>query len=122
MARPKKSDEEKLSEVISFRTQRDVFLEFERQCLAANMQQSELHREYVTKNRLNVIARPKASPDAKRAVFLLQKASNNINQLAYRVNVANLDGTISEKTYVSILDQLQQLNRFMLEQVSEAGK
>ena len=122
MARPKKSDDEKLSKVISFRTQMDVFLEFERQCVAANLTQSELHRDYVTKNRVEVIARPKVSSDAKRAVFLLQKASNNLNQLAHRANADSMNNLISEETYAAVLDQLKQLNQYMLDQVAKAKK
>ena len=122
MARPTKSENEKLSKVISFRTQMDVFLEFAKQCADANLTQSELHRDYVTKNRIEVIARPKASNDAKRAVFLLQKASNNLNQLAHRANADSMNNLISEETYVAVLDQLKQLNQYMLEQVGEAKK
>jgi len=122
MVRPKKSDDEKLSKVISFRTKMEVFLEFEKQCSDANLTQSELHRDYVAKNRVEVIARPKASSDAKRAVFFLQKASNNINQLAHRVNTDNYNNVVSEETYLAILDQLEQYNHYMLDQVGEAIK
>ncbi|MDQ1835205.1 plasmid mobilization relaxosome protein MobC [Massilia scottii] len=120
MARPTKSDDKKLSKVISFRMQMDVFLEFAKQCSDANLTQSELHRDYVTKNRVEVIARPKASSDAKRAVFLLQKASNNLNQLAHRANADSMNNLVSEETYLAVLDQLKQLNQYMLEQVGEA--
>ena len=122
MARPTKSDDKKLSKVISFRTQMDVFLEFAKQCSDANLTQSELHRDYVTKNRVEVIARPKASCDAKRAVFLLQKASNNLNQLAHRANADSMNNLVSEKTYLAVLEQLKQLNKYMLEQVDQAKK
>lgn len=122
MARPTKSEAEGLNSVISFRTTDAVKLEFQRQCDAAGFTQSELHRDFVAKNKLQVIAKQQASPDAKRAVFLLQKASNNINQLAHRANAEHRAGKLSEESFGAIIGQLQQLNQFLLEQTSEANK
>lgn len=122
MARPIKSEIEKLNSTISFRTTDAEYLEFKRQCDAAGFTQSELFRDYTAKNKLQVIARQKATPDAKRAVFLLQKASNNINQLAHLANAEHRANKLSEDTFAAIIGQLQQLNQFMLEQTSEVTK
>lgn len=116
MARPVKSDEEKLNHTIAFRLTNGDFLRYKWKFAASGFTQSEFFREHVLCNTTQVVARPLASRDAKRAVFLLQKASNNVNQLAYRANSEYLTGQVSEPTYVAILDQLQQLNHFMLEQ------
>lgn len=83
---------------------------------------SEFFRHAVQENKTEVIARPVVTRDAKRAVFLLAKASNNLNQLAHRANADHLAGKVSEGTYNSIRDQLQSLNQFLLDQVGEAIK
>lgn len=83
---------------------------------------SAFFRQAVQENKTEVIARPVATRDAKRAVFLLAKASNNINQLAHRANTEHRAGKVPESTFAAILDQLQQLNQFMLDQASEAIK
>lgn len=122
MARPVKSEEEKLNHTVAFRLTDGDFLRYQRKFSASGFKQSEFFREHVLCNTTQVVARPVASVDAKRAVFLLQKASNNVNQLAHRANSEYLTGQVSEHTYVAILDQLQQLNNFMLEQAREVKK
>lgn len=121
MARPLKSDDEKLNHTVAFRLTDGDFLKYKRKFSASGFKQSEFFREHVLCNTTQVVARPVASVDSRRAVFLLQKASNNVNQLAHRANSEYLTGQVSERTYVAILDQLQQLNRFMLEQ-TRGGK
>ena len=81
------------------------------------MSQSEFFREHILRNTTQVIARPVISSDTKRAVFLLQKASNNINQLAHLANSENLAGSISDKTFADVLFQLGRLNDFLITQV-----
>lgn len=103
------ADEEKKSRTISFRVTDDVYAEFEHQCSTSNISKSELFRDYITKNKLQVIARPGMSRDAKRAVFLVQKASNNINQLAHRANAEHRAGVLSEQTFLAISNQLGQI-------------
>lgn len=120
MARPTKNDAEKLSETISFRVNKRDFLDFEGKRLAAGLDKSKFYRDHVARNTTQVIARPLPSPDAKRAVFLLQKASNNLNQLAHRANAAYRAGQLTEGAFAAIVDQLQQLNQFMLEQAGES--
>lgn len=122
MARPTKTDAEKLAYNISFRLNKRDFLDFEGKRVAAGLCKSAFYRDYVPRNTTQVIARPAPSPDAKRAVFLLQKASNNLNQLAHRANTAHRAGQLTEGAFASIVGQLQQLNQFMLDQASEATK
>jgi hypothetical protein len=119
MARPAKSEDEKLNHTVAFRLTDGDFLRYKRKFSASGFNQSEFFREHVLYNTTQVVARPVTSVDTRRAVFLLQKASNNVNQLAHRANSEYLTGQVSEHTYVAILDQLQQLNNFMLAQTPE---
>lgn len=122
MARPSKSDDEKLKHTVAFRLTDGDFEGYERKFSAAGLSQSEFFREHVLKNTTQVVARPRISADSKRAVFLLQKASNNVNQLAHRANAEHLAGVLSEATFVALIDQLELLNQHMLEQTREAKK
>lgn len=120
MARPHKTEREKLSETISFRVNKKDFDDFEGKRRAAGASKSSFYRDHVARNTTQVIAAPAPTSDAKRAVFLLQKASNNLNQLAHRANAANQNGQLSDAIFESLLDQLQQLNQFMLAQAKGA--
>lgn len=122
MARPPKSEDEKLGPTIAFRLRTDDFRAYKKKVAASGMSQSEFFRLHVLGNTTQVIARPVASPDAKRAVFLLHKASNNLNQLAHRANVEHIAGKLSETSFLAIIDQLKHLNKFMLEQTAECAK
>jgi hypothetical protein len=59
------------------------------------------------------VARPKASADRRRLLYLFNKTSNNINQLAHRANADHLGGVLSESGYESILDQLELIVRYL---------
>lgn len=90
MARPTKDESEKLKTVAFRITEGDFWRT--KKFGASGLSQSEFFREYVLTNTTQVISRPVASKDSKRAVFLLHKASNNINQLAHRANSENRAG------------------------------
>lgn len=122
MARPQKDDSEKLSKTVAFRLTEDDYAAYKKKFGASGMTQSEFFREHVLTNTTQVIARPVASTDSKRAVFLLHKASNNINQLAHRANSENLAGVLSQETFNSILHQLERLNNFLIAQAEGARK
>ena len=66
-------------------------------------------------------ARPKASPERGRLLYLFNKASNNINQLAHRANADHLAGVISEATYTRILADLHGLAHYMKAAIKDAG-
>lgn len=122
MSRPVKPDDEKLTCPVSFRlTERDYLL-YERKFAAAGATQSQFFRDNVLSNRTMVVARAPSPSAVQRAVFLLSKASNNLNQLAHRAHLAHLSGILTAAEFVAITDQLQSLNSFMLNQVDEAAK
>lgn len=60
-----------------------------------------------------VVAKPRPSADRGRMLFLMNKASNNINQLAHQVNSAHKAGTVNESTYRRILFDLDVLTTYM---------
>lgn len=44
--------------------------------------------------------------DYKRVVFVANKSSNNINQIAKKLNLAYKNGTVNESLYVEMLNRL----------------
>ena len=88
---------------------------------ASGLKPSEFFRECVLQNRTQIVARPKASPERGRLLYLFNKASNNINQLAHRANADHLAGVISEDTYTRILADLHGLAHYMKAAIKDAG-
>ena len=88
---------------------------------AAGVKPSEFFRDAVLTNRTQVVARVQPSSDKRRLIYLFNKASNNINQLAHRANSDHLAGVISEDTYTSILADLHGLAHYMKAAIKDAG-
>ncbi|WP_455289879.1 plasmid mobilization protein [Cupriavidus necator] len=74
---------------------------------------SEFFRQCVLTNRTTIVARRPASTDRRMMLYAVNKAGNNLNQLAHAANTANLTGKASEGTYLAILDHLQWIEQFM---------
>ena len=51
---------------------------------------------------------------------IVNKASNNLNQLAHTANAAELAGTVTPATYAGILAELQMLADLMKEAIRDA--
>lgn len=115
-------EKSELTRVYSFRTTEEGGAAWDKKIARSGYTKSEFFRKAVQDNQTEIIEKPAATRDAKRAVFLLAKASNNINQIAHRANAEHRAGRISEATFSAILDQLQRLNQFMLDQAGEANK
>lgn len=82
MARPQKEEKEKLEKVASFRLTQADYDAYQNKFRASGLTQSEFFRDCVLGNRTQVVARPSASLEKKRMLFLVNKISNNINQMA----------------------------------------
>jgi hypothetical protein len=114
-----KPEATKHNPTISFRVGEDEYVHFDAQCKAANMTKSEFFREYFFKNKVYVKARQAPSPESRRAVLLLQKASINVEELLFIADRDRLAGSLTDATYEKLIKQLAQLNKFMFSQTSE---
>ncbi|KWE97892.1 plasmid mobilization protein [Burkholderia ubonensis] len=109
----KKKGDEELGKTISCRltpSQTQVYMAKVR---ASGLTSSEFLREAVIGNRTTIVAKPKASIDRKRVLFVFNKTSNNLNQLAHRANADHVSGKLSEASYLKLLDQLQMISRYL---------
>ena len=113
MARPKKETAEKLTEPVSFRLAKADHAAFVAKVQASGMKESAFLRDCVLGNKTQIVAKPKANSDTRRLLYLSNKVSNNVNQLAHRVNTDHLAGKINEAAYERLLMELQAVTQFM---------
>lgn len=98
------------SRPVSFRLEINDYANYQRKFIASGLTQSEFFREHVLTNTTTVIAAKRASLDAKKMLYLFTTVSNNINQLAHRVNADHLANKNSESTYSALLASLDAIN------------
>lgn len=68
---------------------------------------SDLLRERVLNDEYFIVARePKASLDKQKLIYLYNKTSNNLNQLAHQTNSYNKQGKLTHGQFEQILSNL----------------
>lgn len=87
-----------------------IFLEKVQQ---SGMSASEFLRACVLTNRTQIVARPPASVERKRIMFVVNKAGNNLNQLAHIANSQKVASKLSEATFVAILGELELVTQLL---------
>lgn len=120
MNRQKNDDKPRLTRPVAFRLTEADHAAYLEKVAASGMKPSEFFRECVLQNRTQVVARVPASSDKRRLLYLFNKTSNNMNQLAHAANAAELAGTATSATYVGILAELQAIADAMREAVENA--
>jgi hypothetical protein len=102
-----------LTKRITYRVSEEDYATYLAKVAEARMSASEFFREAVLKNRTSIVARPSLSIDRQRLLFVVNKTSNNLNQIAHRANSANLKGALSDDKLESMLYQLQIISRYL---------
>jgi len=120
MTNKSKGGGEKLTRPVSFRLTAADHAAYLAKVEASGLKPSEFFRECVLQNRTQIVARAKASPERGRLLYLFNKASNNINQLAHRANSDHLAGVITAETYTRILADLHGLAHYMKAALKDA--
>ncbi|EQB98984.1 putative relaxosome component [Photorhabdus temperata subsp. temperata M1021] len=103
--------------VVSLRITPDEFSPFEKQIKESQLSRSAFFRKLVLdkKDFINIEVK-----DTRQLLYLFNKSSNNINQLALKVNVAHKNGTISDKKYILFLNALLNIEALMKKAVEDA--
>ncbi len=111
----KKKQQQKPSEkkdiVVTFRLSSSEFTPYEKLIKKSGMSRSGLMREVVIARSDNVSLPKQQNPDSKRMLFLANKASNNINQMAKKLNNAHKKGVVNDSIYKTILNNLINIER-----------
>lgn len=120
MSKQQKVPAAKLTKPVAFRLSEADHAAYLAKVEASGMTPSQFFREAILTNKTQVIARPKQSADYGRLVYLINKASNNINQLAHRANADHQAGKVSEATYTGILSELNMLAHYLKATINNA--
>ncbi|WP_287101551.1 plasmid mobilization relaxosome protein MobC [Hydrotalea sp. AMD] len=110
---PPKRKKASLTKPVSFRLSETDHAAYMEKVELSGLKPSEFFRDCVLQNKTQVIAREKNSQERDRLIYLFNKASNNVNQLARRANTDYLAGKISENTYAGIRSELHELTHYL---------
>lgn len=120
MTKQQKEPAARLTKPVAFRLTEADHAAYLVKVEASGLKPSQFFREAILTNKTQVIARPKPSADYGRLVYLINKASNNINQLAHRANADHQAGKVSEATYTGILAELNMLAHYLKATITNA--
>lgn len=113
MARPRTSDKP-LTVPYSFRLSKDEAKELDEKIAASGLGSASVYlRDYVLKNRITIIAKPKASFEKQRMQFVFNKAGNNLNQIAHVLNTANLSNRLTDQLFREAVQGLQDITTYL---------
>lgn len=112
-ARRVKTEAKLLTHVASFRLSENDYLLYREKMKYSGLKPSEFFRVAVLTNKIKIVARSKSNTDKNRLHFICNKTSNNLNQLARRVNTDHICERISELTYMQVLQELRAINKYM---------
>lgn len=91
---------------VTFRLTEDEYAPFAKAIAQLDISKSEFFR-MLTLNRIeNYQPDLRQQPDYKRCLFLMNKTSNNLNQIAHRLNLDHNKGIISSSLYERALNTL----------------
>jgi len=107
----KKAHKEKKEIVITFRLSESEYAPYKKLINDSGFKKSRVMREIFIAKAGNTSLPKTQTKDNKRLVFLANKTSNNINQLARKLNAAYKDGTVNANTYTLLLNNLINVER-----------
>lgn len=107
------SRHEQLECVVSLRLTRSDHAEWLAKVRASGQTRSEFFRSCVLGNKTEVVAKIPASADKLRLLYLYNKASNNINQIAHSANIAYYNGSLNEPIFTEVLKELSAISRML---------
>jgi hypothetical protein len=99
-------NKEKLSVKITFRMSASEYAPYEKLIKETGIKPSALFREVFIAKSGCMVAPKEPQKDKKRLLFLASKASNNINQIAHKLNSAYRADVISDRIYKETLNNL----------------
>ena len=76
----------------------------------SGLTRSLFFRDCILNNKTQIIAKKKPSADFKTILFIMNKTSNNINQIAKKLNTAEKSNLINNAIYINALNQLISVN------------
>lgn len=101
------------TEHIQIKLTKAEFEPYKKLMAAANIKKGTLFRKVVLGQDINIVqSKSKAqSKESERIIFLANKASNNINQIAKSLNQAYRGGVVNEQVYLKTLNNLVSIEK-----------
>lgn len=85
------------------------------QAAAARLSSRAWLERAVIENETQILAKPKLHPDLGELLYQVNKAGNNVNQLAHRFNSLTFKGSIAASEVSQALDELQRISKTLQE-------
>lgn len=104
---------EQLEKVVSLRLTASDHEQWLSKVQASGQTRSEFFRSCVLGNKTEVIAKTPASADKLRLIWYFNKASNNLNQLAWSAHQARRRGMLDNRAFERVLVQLSKITELM---------
>ena len=111
-----KSSKEKRSESVSFRLTPTEFLPYKRILDNTDLSKTDFFRSVFLNKQYSFTVKENKPIEYNRIIFLMNKTSNNINQIAHRLNADSNKGIITQHQYnivnnhlITIENQLRRL-------------
>lgn len=107
---------------VGFRIPIETHEEFRGKAEEAHITLTDFFKEAIIENKTVVVAKPPKTMNEKRLMYLVSKASNNLNQIAYRANRDHRAGILSEQTYRYLLSELKATNIMLKQEILDADQ
>lgn len=108
------SDKKRLNKVVAIRLNDEEYKSIKNKFKDTDLKDSALFRELLLSKSAQIEVKKEDSKDYSRAVFLINKTSNNINQLAKAINTAYRSEAVSESLFLTYLKELQAIQNHLL--------
>jgi hypothetical protein len=119
MAGKAKNAEGKLDAVIACRLTAAENDKYKGQVTLSGLSSGEYLRKLIVERPVQIVARPRPSIDKARLIYLYNKASNNLNQIARRLNLANQAKQVDADIFERTLGQLISLDAFLRGRIAD---
>lgn len=106
--------------VASFRLKNEAHDRITERAATAGVSPRVWLEKAILDNRTEIVARAKPSPDYKALVFQINKAGNNLNQIAHHLNTLALMDAIDARKYLSVLDELSSIEAALTDALTHA--
>ena len=100
----------KYDKVLTLKVDDEILTKIDFIAKETGKKRSEIIRDLITKKDIKITTNNSTKRDDKKLLYELNKIGNNINQIAYILNVANNQDFLDDVDYKNILEQLQLLN------------
>lgn len=111
---------EQLEKVVSLRLTPSDHEQWLSKVQASGQTRSEFFRSCVLGNRTEVIAKTPASVDKLRLIWFYNKASNNLNQLAWSAHQTRKRGLLDGRAFEQVLGHLSTISELMAKGINDA--